>query len=367
METITLLVVAVVIPAAAILTYWAIARGQVRRATSETERRLEAERELTARVSHQVRNPLTVIYGFSEALLDTDMDDADEIRSVVSIINAEALGVSRTVENLVAENQVATNQLSVRSIAFRPAKELTRAVTPFTRGGAEITVESPDVIGQSDPILFRQVVQNLVSNAVRHGGSEISIVAVLKRGSYQCTVADNGPGLPLGIAAELFASADPMTASEQSATDQRQDREPSAGEVSGTSDPIVMNPAEDALGIGLSTSISLAEKLGGSVTYERTAGASMFTLELPTTDWPAVPKGAAPVSDPADSDADSEDSDEPDNPPPPIPHHDDSTTITFDPSVQDGDETETSNISEDSDADEEDAGVDDTVEAGSSA
>jgi two-component sensor histidine kinase len=278
--------IALIVPAAIIVGYWLIARRQVRRARAEVYSHLEEEQAVRARVSHQVRDPLTVIYGFSEALLDSSLDDSNEIRSVVSTINAEALAVSRTVENLVTATQVENQDLRPRSIPFEPAKEVGRAVMPFRRLGANISVDSPDVAGQGDPVLFRQIVQNLVSNAVRHGGSEISVVAVLLDGSYMCTVADDGAGLPDWIASNLFPSSASHSADPEEVIEDDDSRASDLKlDTVRTIEPIT----DDGLQIGLPVSIALAGELGGSLDYELTDGAAMFTLTLPTDGWPDPP------------------------------------------------------------------------------
>ena len=69
-----------------------------------------------------------------------------------------------------------------------------------------------------DPMRFRQVVQNLVSNAVEHGGPEVAVFADLAGPVYQCTVADDGPGLPVEVESQLFASS---TASDEDARSER--------------------------------------------------------------------------------------------------------------------------------------------------
>jgi two-component sensor histidine kinase len=286
MDSMVLRAIALIVPAAIIFGYWLIARHQVRRATAEVYSHLEEEQALRARVSHQVRDPLTVIYGFSEALLDTGLDDPNEIRSVVSTINAEALAVSRTVENLVTATQVENQDLRPRSIPFEPAKEVGRAVTPFRRLGANISVDSPDVAGQGDPVLFRQIVQNLISNAVRHGGSEISVVAVLQDGSYMCTVADDGAGLPDWIASNLFSS---IASHSDDAEDAIQDDDSPAPDPKLDTVRTIEPSTDDGLQIGLPISIALAGELGGSLDYELTHGAAMFTLTLPTDGWPDPP------------------------------------------------------------------------------
>lgn len=292
MDSMVLWAIVLIVPAAIIVGYWLVARRQVRGATAQVYSHLKEEQAVRARVSHQVRDPLTVIYGFTEALLDTDLDDSNEIRSVVLTINAEALAVSRTVENLVTATQVENEELRPRSIPFEPAKEVGQAVTPFLRLGANIFVDGPDVAGQGDPVLFRQIVQNLVSNAVRHGGSEISVVAVIQDGQYRCTVADDGAGLPYSIASNLFfSSASPSNEAEDAVEGDDSPPSDPRFDTVGTIEPTT----DDGLRIGLPVSIALADELGGSLDYELTHRTTMFTLALPTDGWPDPPAPTPPA------------------------------------------------------------------------
>ena len=332
MESMLLWAIAVIVPFLAIVGYWFIARRQVRKANRDLTSRLEAERLLRRKVSHQVRNPLTVIYGFSEALLDTELEDPEEVRTVISTINAEALAVSRTVENLVAASKVANDELRARSIVFEPSGEIGRAVLPFERLGATIAIDGPELTALGDPVIFRQIVQNLVANAVRHGGSEISVIATVNDDAYACIIADDGDGLPASVAERLFPR--PPEPVEPEATDTGGDEseqtvttpeQPSVEpEVASESD------ADDGLGLGLPVSIALAEKLGGSLEYERSLGATMFTLSLPTSSVVEVQRQDTPAETSAVDDEQVESEEDEAPPPEPEPVFDDAT-ISFGP------------------------------------
>ena len=319
MDTIALWIAALAVPAVVIVAYWLVARRQVTSGIDEVRTQLDAEQELTARISHQVRDPLTVIYGFSEALLDSDLDDTAEVRGVLEIINAEALTVSRTVDNLVVANQVKDDDLVVRSIVFQPAVELERAVRPFRRLGAAIDLECPDIQGRSDPVLFRQVIQNLVSNAVRHGGSEVSIVALAGPKAFECTVADDGSGLPLGATQELFASevserpvdgSAPPSGSKTVDADASETAVEPAVAVEDEAEITSRDRGDGHLLIGLPVAKALAVALGGDLTYSRSEGVSMFTLALPTEDWPEPTRPDTPPDTTEDAAAAVDDDDD---------------------------------------------------------
>jgi signal transduction histidine kinase len=104
----------------------------------------------------------------------------------------------------------------------------------------------------SDPDGLRQVLQNLISNAVAATpeGGEIEVGSRLEAGRLQLTVADSGPGIP---AADLKRIFEPLF----------------------TTKP-------DGLGLGLSISRTIVERLGGTITARNRAGrGAAFTVELP--------------------------------------------------------------------------------------
>lgn len=283
-------IVSVVVPCVAMIGYWLVARRQVSRATAHMRAELDQQRQIVARVSHRLRDSLTVVYGFSETLIDTTLaQDTEEVIYAASMVNAEALDVSRTVEDLVAANEVDTDELHVRHVDFDPSDEIERAVTPFRRLGSPISVEAWSGPAKSDPLRFRHVVQSLVSNAVRYGGSQISVYADLDGDWFRCTVADDGSGLPDDLSHYLFGTP---SSSSRSISDEgsEEGKADSAADPRGSSDPppplIVDAGPADSLGLGLTVAINIARRLDGTLTYERATDFAAFTLSLPINDWP---------------------------------------------------------------------------------
>jgi len=311
MEHLLWWVLTLVVPGIAMVAYWLVARRQVGVAAADLRRRLDEERRITAHVSHRLRNPLTVIYGFSETLVDASLADSTEVAKVAAILNAEALDVARTVEDLVTTKEIERGDIQIRARRFDPSEEIERVVTLFQRLGSPISVEAWSGTAVSDPMRFRQVVQNLVSNAVRHGGPEVAVFADVAGSVYQCTVADDGPGLPVEVESQLFASS---TASDESAPSEADAAVPeneAGGHASHLSGPgsggflrVDVSNLE-GLGLGLGVAVAMAEGLGGELTYEHRDGVAAFTFTLPTEGWPG-PLG--PIHSSGELDA-SEDSD----------------------------------------------------------
>ena len=280
------------VSAIAIVAYWFIVRRQVRTLTTDLQRRLDQEHRLVAYVSHRLRNQLTVVYGFSETLADASHHNTDDVPGIAAIVSAEALEASRTVEDLVAAREIEDGDLQIRTVGFDPAEEIERAVTPFQRLGSDISIEAWSGTAVSDPLHFRKVLQNMLSNAVRHGGAEIAVHADLSGSSYECTIADDGDGLPADVVRRFFATS---TMPERVSLEEADDDHPKGTDSADLPNDAALekdraSPRDadriDGLGLGLAVAVGLAESLGGSLRYERADGLTAFTLVLPTASWP---------------------------------------------------------------------------------
>ncbi|MEX1126391.1 MAG: ATP-binding protein, partial [Acidimicrobiia bacterium] len=100
----------------------------------------------------------------------------------------------------------------------------------------------------------RQIVRNLISNALRYGGPEINVNVETQPGVGSLVVVDNGPGIPEELRPRVF---DAYTRGDQ---------------------PLGLAPS---LGLGLHISRTLAELMSGSLTYSYENGESIFELTLP--------------------------------------------------------------------------------------
>jgi signal transduction histidine kinase len=262
------LTVTLLIPAFVMLGYWLVVRRQVSAATSELEARLDADQDVVAAVSHQLRDQLTVIYGFSESLLDSDLSDQSEVRDIVTVINAEAVDLSRIVDDLVSAAELKAGDFDVKTGNFDPSVEMERVVVPFRRRGREISLDCWSGVAVSDPVRFRQIMRSLLSNAIRHGGSEVAVVGEVSNGWFRCTVADDGEGMATPLVDQLFGP-----------------------------DPCPVEPVIgiEGSGLGLAVSHAIANELGGHLTYERPAEVTMVTVALPTKDWPDAKPSVPPA------------------------------------------------------------------------
>jgi len=112
-------------------------------------------------------------------------------------------------------------------------------------------------LAPGDALALRQIAVNLIANAARHGKRGGCIVLRSGRardGGAYLSIADDGPGLPASVLANLGA--------------------PFVGERSDTA-------GKGGLGLGLAISIELAKRMGGDLTVENAAPGVLATLTLP--------------------------------------------------------------------------------------
>jgi PAS domain S-box-containing protein len=166
-------------------------------------------------LSHELRTPVTAIFGGSQLLRRTNLDDAHR-REIVDDIVTESERLERLVENLLvlarAERHVVEGGKD--PVLVRPLVERIVADKRRRWPDAMITVEVGPGLPPArwDESSFELVVRNLISNAIKYGdGTEIRVCAVVSGGGIELTVSDGGPGLPtddVGRVFDLFFRAD---------------------------------------------------------------------------------------------------------------------------------------------------------------
>jgi signal transduction histidine kinase len=199
--------------------------GQLARAfnhMAEALQRSESSRKkLLADVAHELRTPLTVIQGNLEAMLDGVFPLSEES---LAPVYEETLHLGAMIEDLRVLTLAETGHLPL-SRELVDLGELVEGVCAAVRPaaadeGVTIEVESePGLLVKADPVRIRQVLGNLLSNALRHSpqGSTVLVVAARKGSEAWVTVRDQGPGIPpaeLPHVFERFYRGDPARSGE---------------------------------------------------------------------------------------------------------------------------------------------------------
>jgi PAS domain S-box-containing protein len=159
-------------------------------------------------LSHELRTPVTTIYGGSEMLVRGGLEE-DARQELYEDIRAEADRLYRLVENLLVLSHVERQGLNVEREPVLLQRLLPRVVQaegarwPKTRFEVDLPAGLPPVGGEE--VYLEQVVRNLVSNAAKYGGDgPVTVTAVANTDVVKVTVTDTGPGFDDDEAKRLF-------------------------------------------------------------------------------------------------------------------------------------------------------------------
>jgi signal transduction histidine kinase len=252
--------VAFLVPTAAIVIYRELSRRQQRQ--RDLEVRLETEKELNkardefvASASHELRTPLTSIFGLAHLLEeDPAVQSSEPAVEMTAMIISETNDLSRMVDDLLTTARLDAGALHYQFENVNALDEVREVVGPMRRSGARVGIECDPALVRSDRLRLRQVVRNLISNALKYGGPTVRIVGHVVSGWYEIRVEDDGEGIPEELHERLFQ------------------RFLHQGDL-----PLVLG----SVGLGLSIVRALAEGMGGAVWYERARGWTSFVVRIP--------------------------------------------------------------------------------------
>jgi signal transduction histidine kinase len=236
--------------------YLARADGEARALESE-----DRMRRFAADASHELRTPLTSVRGLAEyGLQQGEAASREELLRLMALIVREADRMGRLVADLLllarfdAGRPLDRRPVDLASLAAE-AVHRARIVDP----GRPITLEAAEpVIVDADEERLRQVIDNLIGNALQHTppGSPVTVTVAGASGRGQLTVADKGPG---------------MTAEQASRVFERFYRTDGA-----------RTRAQGGAGLGLAIAASLAAAHGGDLAVDTAPGrGAAFHLWLP--------------------------------------------------------------------------------------
>jgi two-component system OmpR family sensor kinase len=165
-------------------------------------RRSEASlRGFVASAAHELRTPLTSIEGFSQALLDGTAASTDERRGASAAIYRESSRLHRLVDSLLILSRFDSREyrpqlvlVDVGGLVREEAERLVEAGLAESERVRVMPGESVEAV--TDPDMFRQVVGNLLRNAVQYGGEDLVDARVAVEGGTLVLEVSNG-GRPL--------------------------------------------------------------------------------------------------------------------------------------------------------------------------
>jgi PAS domain S-box-containing protein len=244
-------------------------------ARDEAEAANRAKSEFLANMSHEIRTPMNTILGFTELLRRGFGKSERESTKYLNTIHASGRHLLTLINDILDLSKVEAGRLEVERIACAPHAIVTQALLELEAKAREKNIDLgfsatgalPEKVS-SDPGRLRQIVLNLVGNAVKFtqkGG--VQVVARLEHGKperYAIDVIDTGIGIAperTGALFEAFVQADVSVSRRYGGT-----------------------------GLGLVISRKLARALGGDVTVTSEPGkGSTFTLTFETGPLEDVP------------------------------------------------------------------------------
>lgn len=218
-------------------------------------RLVRSKDDLIASVSHEIRTPLAAIVGFVGVLNDAeDLSEADR-SEMMNLLVQQSGDLTNIINDLLIVAKADQGKLEVARVSVDLRAQAAQVLQSWDSTRIQrLEVSNEPVRCVGDPSRVRQIVRNLVSNAVRYGGPEIGIdIGSLGRTGY-LTVSDNGPGIPPEHRDRVFNAYE------------------RGNDLPG------LTPA---LGLGLYISQTLAHLMDGELTYQYADGKSIFTLTLP--------------------------------------------------------------------------------------
>ena len=214
----------------------------------------ELRSSLLSAVSHDLRTPLAVITGAATSLRDDGERLSPAVRAeLVSSIVEDAARLERVLGHLLQLTRVESGLVPERE--WIPVEEMVGAA--LTRiedamDGKSIVLDlEDDLMAPVDPVLFEQVLINLLDNAIKHGAPPIELHAQRRDDTIEIDVRDHGAGVPDGDGARLF-------------------------------EKFVRASSAPGAGLGLAVVRAIVEAHGGKVSVDRPAdGGARFRVALP--------------------------------------------------------------------------------------
>ena len=176
-------------------------------------RQLESLRqEFVANVSHELRTPLSLIKSAAETLIDGGKNDPAINARFLEIIDKHASRLTLLIDDLLLLARLDSGRmdLNLQPVPLRAAVQEALDDAALIARARNVTLENTvptGIVSEADPERLRQVLANLIDNAIKYGRVEGRVVLsgrILSSGQLELSVRDDGPGIPLEAKARIF-------------------------------------------------------------------------------------------------------------------------------------------------------------------
>lgn len=219
-------------------------------AAERIEALVASHKNLLANASHELRSPLARMK-MALSLLD-EAPDGPQRQRLLREVQTNIGELDALVEEVLL-----ASRLDAQAVSFTPVpvEVVSLAAEEASRVGAELQTPASELTVQGDERLLRRALRNLLENARRYGGGEITLHAARLGALLELRVCDRGPGVPEALRERIF-------------------------------EPFFRLPGhaerEGGVGLGLALVKQIAQRHGGSVRCEpHLGGGSCFVLSLP--------------------------------------------------------------------------------------